>query len=145
MKTILLSLIIATIYMGIPEGVYSADKVTDGNDVIRDCTLALEMAQDEYTENVIKGTKPLPSHEQQNKAIQCMYYVIGFKDALYVNQIYQEKNDAKSAICLPYNNFNNELAVRVVLKYLKDNPKLLSQPQSALMFNAFYYAFPCGK
>lgn len=145
MKKILFLLMIVAVYFGFTEAAHSTEQVTDGNDVLRDCSLALDMAQNDYMENVVKGTKPLPSKEQQNKTTQCMNYVVGFKDALYVNQLYQEKSGKKSAICLPYNNLNNELAVRVVLKYLQGNPKLLSQPQSALMFNAFYSAFPCGK
>jgi hypothetical protein len=145
MKKTLFSLMIVAVCFCYSEPVQSTEQVPDGNDVLRDCSLALDMGQDDYMQNVIKGAIPLPSKEQQNKAMQCMHYVVGFKDALYVNQIYEEKNGMKSAICLPYNNLNNDLAVRVVLKYLKDNPKLLSQPQSALTFNAFYYAFPCGK
>lgn len=141
MRTILLSLILLTICIGLPEIIHSAEQWTDGNDVLRDCSLAIDMAQDDYTEKVIKGMKPI----QQNNAMQCMNYVVGFKDALYVNQIYQEKSGKKSDICPPRNNLNNELAIRVVLKYLKDNPKLLSQPKEGLVFNAFYYAFPCGK
>ncbi len=124
---------------------HSTEQEPDGNDVLRDCSLALDMGQDDYIENVLKGIKEMPSELQQSKAHQCMGYVVGFKDALYVNQIAEEKNSKKSLVCLPYNNLNNELAVRVVLKYIKDNPKLLSKPREGLVFNAFYYAFPCGK
>ncbi len=136
-------MIAACFYYSLPA--YSTDQVPDCYDAFRDCSLALEMAQDDFVQNVIKGSKPLPSKDQQTKAMQCMNYVVGFKDALYVYQLYGEKNGIKSAICLPYNNLNNELAVRVVLKYLQSNPKMLNQPQAALMFNAFYSTFPCGK
>lgn len=145
MKKILPLLMITTFYFYSITPAHSTEQVPDGNDVLRDCSLALDMAQDDYIQNVLKGIKQMPSTEQQSKAHQCMGYIVGFKDALYVNQIYEEKNGIKSSICLPYNNLNNELAVRVVLKYIKDNPKLMSRPREGLVFNAFYYAFPCGK
>jgi len=75
---------------------------------------------------------------------QCLSYVIGFKEALYVNQIFQEKNGQPTSFSIP-DNVNNEETLRVVLKYLHDNPTLLNRPQSALVFNAFFYAFPCKK
>jgi hypothetical protein len=145
MKTLISFLIILTLAVGFSGTPYSAEQVATGKDVLRDCTLALEMAQDGYIKEVISKGKPLPSKTQQNRAAQCLNYVIGFKDALYVSQIFEEKNGSVPFVCLPDNNLNNEQALRIVIKYLQDNPLLLDRPQSAVVFNAFYYAYPCKR
>jgi hypothetical protein len=123
----------------------SAGQVATGNDVLRDCSLALDMAQEGYLGDVQSKRKPMPSKAEQNRAMQCLSYVVGFKDALYVSQIFQEKNGSAPSVCLPKNDLNNEEALRIVLKYLQSNPQLLDRPQEAVVFNAFYYAFPCKK
>jgi hypothetical protein len=146
MKTLTWSLVVfAFSTVGFLGTLHSAEKIPTGHDVIRDCSLALDMAQQGYIENLVLKGKPLPTAAQQNRATQCLSYVVGFKDALYVSQIYQEKNALASFVCLPTNNVNNEEALRIVLRYLQDNSRLLDQPQSALVFNAFYYAFSCKK
>jgi hypothetical protein len=145
MKTLISFLIILTLTIGFSGTLYSAEQVAIGKDVLRDCTLALEMAQDGYMKEVLSKAKPLPSKAQQDRAAQCLNYVVGFKDALYVSQIFQEKNGSVPFACLPQNNLNNEQALRIVIKYLQDNPQLLDRPQAAVVFNAFYYAYPCKK
>jgi hypothetical protein len=114
-----------------------------GKETLADCSLALEMGQATYLADLLKESKPLPSQAQQTRAIQCLGYVVGFKDAIYMRQIYDEKNDIKPTICLPYNSLNNAQAARIVVKYLKEHPELQGRPQEALVFSAFYYAFPC--
>jgi len=136
-------LIASALAIGFSGTLYSAEQVATGNDVLRDCSLSLDMAQEGYMKEVLNKGKPLPSNAQQNRATQCLSYVVGFKDALYVSHIFQEKNGSPPFICLPENNLNNEQALRIVLKYLHDNPQLLDRQQAALVFNAFYYAFPC--
>src|SRR5574341_51388 len=145
MKTLISFLIILTLVVGFSGTLYSAEQVATGKDVLRDCSLALEMAQDGYMKDVLSKGKPLPSKAQQDRAAQCLNYVVGFKDALYVSQIFQEKNGSVPFTCLPQNNLNNGQALRIVIKYLQDNPQLLDRPQAAVVFNAFYYAYPCKK
>jgi hypothetical protein len=142
-KTLMGFLIASALAIGFSGTLYSAEQVATGNDVLRDCSLSLDMAQEGYMKEVLNKGKPLPSNAQQNRATQCLSYVVGFKDALYVSHIFQEKNGSPPFICLPENNLNNEQALRIVLKYLHDNPQLLDRQQAALVFNAFYYAFPC--
>ena len=124
---------------------HAAEQAPTGHDTLKDCSLALDMAQEGYVSNLLQKGKPLPTAAQQNRATQCFSYIVGFKDALYVSQLYQEKNGLPSVVCLPKNNLNNGEAVHIVLRYLQDNSRLLDQPQSALAFNAFYYAFSCRK
>ena len=124
---------------------FADERNPTGKDILVDCSLAIEMGQDTYITNLIKEAKPLPSKAQQTKAIQCMSYVVGFKDAIYARQLYDQKNSIKPMVCLPENNINNGQAVRIVIKYIKDHPELQNFPQAGIVFNAFYYAFPCGK
>lgn len=138
-------IILALSIIGFSGSLHSAEQVPTGNDVLKDCSLALDMAQEGYVGNLLRKGEPLPTTAQQNRATQCLSYVVGFKDALYVSQIFQEKNGSAPFVCLPRNNLNNEQALRVVLKYLLDNSQLFDRPQAAVVFNAFYYAFPCKK
>ena len=103
------------------------------------------MGKATYVTDLVKESKPLPTPTQQTKAALCQGYVVGFKDAIYVRQIYDEKNGIRPDICLPKNNINNAQATKIVIKYIKDHPESQSLPQAGLVFNAFYYAFPCPK
>src|SRR5574341_2617083 len=104
MKTLISFLIILTLVVGFSGTLYSAEQVATGKDVLRDCSLALEMAQDGYMKDVLSKGKSLPSKAQQNRAAQCLNYVVGFKDALYVSQIFQEKNGSVPFVCITYGN-----------------------------------------
>ena len=138
-------IILAALTVGSPGNLHAAEQTPTGHDILKDCSLALDMAQEGYVANLLQKGKPLPTTAQQNRATQCFSYIVGFKDALYVSQLYQEKNGLALFVCLPNNNLNNGEAVHIVLRYLQDKSRLLDQPQSALVFNAFYYAFSCKK
>jgi hypothetical protein len=138
-------IILAVSTIGFPGTSHSAEQTPTGHDILKDCSLALDMMQEGYVENLVRKDKPLPTTAQQSRATQCLSYVVGFKDALYVSEIYQEKNSSEPFVCLPQNNINNEEALRIILRYLQENSGLLDRPQSAVVFNAFYYAFPCKK
>lgn len=146
MKTLGWSLVILAVsILGSPGMLHSAEQTPTGRDVLKDCSLALDMAQEGYVEKLVRKGKRLPTAAQQNRACQCLSYIAGFKDALYVAQLFQEKNGSAFSICLPANNLNNKQALQIVIKYLKDNPQMLNRPQAAVIFNAFYYAFACKK
>jgi hypothetical protein len=145
MKKLLLVLVTAAAAMNLSVPLHAEDSYATGSDVLRDCSLALEMGQEGYVTDALSKHKSLPTHTQQIAATQCLNYVVGFKDAIYVTNIFQEKNGQSLFVCLPKNNINNGQALRIVLKYLIDNPSLLSSPQSGVVFNAFYHAYPCGK
>ncbi|HUL22674.1 MAG TPA: Rap1a/Tai family immunity protein [Thermodesulfobacteriota bacterium] len=146
MKALAWSLItLAVLTVSFPGILHSGEQTPTGHDVLKDCSLGLDMAQEGYVEDLVRKGNPLPTTAQQNRATRCLSYVVGFKDALYVSQLYQEKNSLVPFVCFPENNINNEEALRIVLRYLQNNSRLLDLPQSALVFNAFYYAFPCKK
>lgn len=140
------ALIFLVIVTFVSPGMLHSDELNPtGRDVLTDCSLALDMAQNGYIEKLVKTGKPVPTTDQQNRANQCLNYVVGFKDALYVSQIYHEKNGLTPFMHLPENNINNETALRVVIRYIQGNSQLLDQPEAAVVFNAFYNAFASKK
>jgi hypothetical protein len=48
----------------------------------------------------------------------------------------------QTVYCIP-SNADNDQFVRIVLKYLNDNPATLHYPAGALVANAIVAAFPC--
>lgn len=134
---------VCLVYAG--AGIALADEETRiGKDVLADCSLALEIGRPTYLTDLVTKGKPLPSVQQQNRAFLCEGYVIGFKDAIYVRQLYDEKNGLKPVICLPRYNINNAQATAIVIKYIKDHPEVQSLPEAGVVFNAFYHAFSCS-
>lgn len=143
-KTLLVAaMFIAIGYCGDPYIAFAVEEGRTGKDALVDCSLALEMGRPTYVEDLLKSGKPLPSVLQQAKAHQCEGYVVGFKDAMYVRQLFDEKNGLKPVICLPRNNLNNLEATKVVIKYIKGHPEVQSLPEAGVFFNAFYDAFSC--
>ena len=46
-------------------------------------------------------------------------------------------------VCFPKEGIANEQAVRIVVKYLKDNPNRLHENEIALIMIALMHAYPC--
>ena len=139
--------VLALTVIGFSEPLHSAEQKTTGHDVLTDCSLALDMVNDSHLNAILSTGKPvpLPTTAQQGRAAQCIGYVVGLKDAIFVSQIIHEKNGSAPLVCLPEDSLNNEVALRIVLKYLQDNSRLLDQPQATVVFNAFRSTFPCKK
>ena len=120
----------------------NADFNKDGAAILQNCSLGLEMTADGYFEKVAKNKKPLPSSLEQNMATQCVAYIVGFKDAFYVQKLYQEKNGQKPTVCVP-DELDNRTAIKTTVQYIANNTNLLNKPGQAAVFNAFYYVYPC--
>lgn len=67
----------------------------------------------------------------------CKGYVVGVVDALISVSV-----TTKTTYCIP-TNADNDQFVRVVAKYLNDNPAKLNDPAGILVTNAMVDAFPC--
>jgi len=67
----------------------------------------------------------------------CRGYVLGVVDSLITVKSKTEWN-----YCIP-NNADNDQLVRIVAKYLNDNPAKLNDPASFLVTNSMVDAFPC--
>jgi hypothetical protein len=75
---------------------------------------------------------------------QCVGYIAGALDS-YVEWRVAVDCGTKypSGNVWPPEHIQNEQMMRVVLKYLNDNPEKLHLPASGLVANAFIKAFPC--
>ena len=74
------------------------------------------------------------------KGNECLGYVMGVADAegSFVDWELMEKRS-----CIPDKDIKSSQLVRVVTKYLQENPQYLHIAASDLVGNAFYLAFPC--
>jgi phosphosulfolactate phosphohydrolase-like enzyme len=67
----------------------------------------------------------------------CAGFVVGVVDTLMSASL-----TSKTTYCIPTNADNDQL-IRVVSKYLNDNPAKLNEPASFLVTGAMIDAFPC--
>ncbi len=97
-----------------------------GSNLLRQCQAAAKLANGEHytTQQAIDGT-------------YCRGYVAGAVDQMVGLSVH-----TATVYCIP-SNANNDQFVRVVLKYLNDNPATLNHPAGALVANAIIAAFPC--
>jgi Rap1a immunity proteins len=74
----------------------------------------------------------------------CTGYVSGIHDTDYMVQMLEEheKITLMKHACPP-SNVSTEQAVRVVVKYLRDNPERLHMPAAVLVTDAIRRSFPC--
>jgi hypothetical protein len=71
-------------------------------------------------------------------SVACHAWLSGFADGIQTTEILAGKN----VVCVPQD-LNNEQAMRVVIKYMKDHPDQLHLPALALALRALKEAFPC--
>jgi hypothetical protein len=80
------------------------------------------------------------SDEELADSLWCIGYVMGFLDALAVSN---STASARQLVCLPRQGITNDQAVRIVVKYLRENPGVLHESSRASVFIALAKAFPC--
>jgi hypothetical protein len=105
-----------------------------GNDLLEDCNNAILS----FDNNGEKG--------DLDKTLVCVSYVRGIVDSnasfsALLGEAYK-KNFA--ALCIP-SKTNFTQMIRIIVKYLKDNPKSLNQHPIVDAQMALHYAFPCKK
>ena len=100
----------------------------DGNELLNNCNAALRVFDNQ-------------SHavDDLTKAGFCLGYISGARDTLIFWQL--TSPDAKR-VCFPVNVSIPQL-IRVVVKYLNENPKDLNMEEIFLVLPAFKNAFPC--
>jgi hypothetical protein len=105
----------------------------DGNSLLRKCSLDVR---------ALDGEK-LSSADIAEGAF-CVGYISGIHDADYMVQMLEEheKTTLMKHGCPP-SNASTEQVVRVVVKYLRDNPERLHMPASVLVTDAVRSSFPC--
>jgi len=105
----------------------------DGSSLLTKCSLAVR---------VFDGEKL--SSEDVAKGAFCVGYISGNHDTDFMVQMLEEhqKITLMKHACPP-SNASTEQAVRVVVKYLRDNPERLHMPASILVTDAIRSSFPC--
>lgn len=80
--------------------------------------------------------------EEAPASIFCIGYVSGFLDS---HSVATTQSGASKAICTPERGITNDQAIRVFVKYLRENPKVLHESGRMSLFVALAKAFPCAK
>lgn len=105
-----------------------------GSHMLPNCEAAVKMGSSNKTISLN------PTATEIQEAIDgsyCAGYVVGVVDSLISVNL-----TSKRMYCIPTNADNDQL-VRVVSKYLNDNPAKLNEPASFLVTGAMVDAFPC--
>jgi ABC-type cobalamin transport system permease subunit len=97
-----------------------------GSVLLRQCQVAAKLAD---------GEKHTP--QQAVDATFCRGYLAGAVDEMVGLSV-----QTSTAYCIA-SNVDSDQLLRVVLKYLNDNPAKLNYPAGALVANAIVAAFPC--
>jgi hypothetical protein len=105
----------------------------DGSSLLRKCSLAVR---------IFDGEK-LSSTDAVDGGF-CVGYVSGSHDTDYMVQMLEEhdKITLMKHACPP-SKASTEQIVRIVVKYLHDNPERLDMPASVLVTDAIRSSFPC--
>jgi hypothetical protein len=84
------------------------------------------------------GTKV--SQEESILAFYCISYVAGFLDAMSITVT---TTKGTKVVCAPERGIVNDQAVRIFVKYLRENPETLHQSGRTSLYIALAKAFPC--
>ena len=104
-------------------------QIQDGAWFLRTCGAALKQADG----------KQVPDEEAVG-ALYCLSYLSGFADATSLGN---SNTKGKPLICLPDKGVSNDQALRVFVKYLRDNPGQLHESGRTSLYIALAKTFPC--
>jgi Rap1a immunity proteins len=111
---------------------FAADvKDVDGNRVLEYCTSSVQ-----FMDN---GS--FSSRTQSTPASWCTGWVTGVTQALDLARRLSDTQDQKNYPCLA--GIASGQAIRVIVKYLRENPEKLREPAVTLSLAALQRAFPC--
>ena len=105
----------------------------DGSSLLTKCSLAVRVFDGEKLSSV-----------DATEGTFCVDYISGIHDTDFMVQMLEEheKITLMKHACPP-SNASTAQAVRIVVKYLHDNPERLHMPASVLVTDAIRSAFPC--
>jgi Ssp1 endopeptidase immunity protein Rap1a len=103
----------------------------DGNELLLECVAAEKLFDN-------PSFRLTPAGDRH--ATSCVVYVDAILD---LNGIYEVRGHA--VFCRPAGGLTNETAVRLLLKFLRDHPKRLSEEMIVLTVDAFKTVFPCPR
>jgi len=126
-KTIGFLIIIGLLSLSLPA--WSIADNGDGNKLLSDCGPLIAFLDGESVD--------------ENKSHGIGFCLGLMQGMLHMNQFYEYQLKGAALFCAP-NSMTNGQAARIVVKYLRDHPEELHQPDSVLTFTALRAAFPCG-
>lgn len=80
------------------------------------------------------------SQEEAMDALYCASYVSGFLDA---TSLATATTKGQRNICTPERGVTNDQAIRILVKYLRENPQTLHQSGRMSLYISLAKAFPC--
>ena len=104
----------------------------DGNELLADCNLVIRMMDDDGV---------VPSATEALKVGRCLGMMQGITS---LNMVYQVKDRDSALFCLPSNGMSAGQAARIVVKYMRDNPRELHNNGSLVVIAALKDAYPCA-
>jgi hypothetical protein len=109
------------------------DWKADGDSLLTKCSLAVRAFDGEKLSSADAAAGSF-----------CVGYILGSHDTDYMVQMLEEheKITLLKHACSPSNASTGQM-VRVVVKYLRDNPERLNMPASVLITDAIRSSFPC--
>ena len=111
----------------------SGGAMADGNDLLRRCQIAVQSVD---SPNTNLHLTPKDGVE----AGRCLGMVEGVWSTL---KIYEDVTPKNHKVCLPNEGLKSMQAIRIVDKFLRDNPAKLNETETFLTILAFKQAYPC--
>ena len=129
MKPVSLALVFLSLLLNVG-GTLAKELKSNGNELIGQCRNAVKIGDEKFVDQ--PGTA---------EAMYCLGLARGIREAfdLFPLLFLDVKN---GSLCFPSNVTNGQL-VRVVYKFLRDNPEILNQGSAYLILMAYADAFPC--
>ncbi len=82
----------------------------------------------------------LASREELSLAALCAGYVYGFFDGMSTTAAVLQVHEP---MCFPKDDYTIDQTIRVIVKYLRENPETLNESAGVLTLRALSKAFPC--
>ena len=80
------------------------------------------------------------SDDETVQSLYCIGYVSGFLDAMSVTV---STTGGRQNVCLPQRGITNDQAIRVFVKFLRENPQTLHESGRMSLYISLSRAFPC--
>ena len=103
---------------------------SDGNELLVHCKAVITGIEDSKSRDT----------ELALKATAC----IGIVRGMLVASIFYESNSNSNILCFP-DKLTTKQAIRIVVKFLEDNPKKLHESDHSLIMESLYNAYSCEK
>lgn len=108
-----------------------AETQGDGSYYLRVCSAAVKMSDGKEL-----------TQEENLGALYCVSYISGFLDSMSLTAKFTK---GKRTVCTPERGVSNDQAVRLLVKYLRENPEILHESGRMSLYLALQKAFPCAK